>query len=361
MPPKVKEQAEVQVFNLDNLNPALLPELITFKEIQMKVVKENPFIAITDTASRDLAKKYRTARVSARTSLQGQDKLISSKFNEAKSKTKGYIAELIAYTLPGEIDQQKEIDRDEAVAEEKRQEKARVERQRVETIKTTIDDYVSQWKTSFNLMTFESIESVSANFLESYTSFDLTILQEFETLFPTKIEELTHVICEKTVSLTNAENDRIEKIRIKEEALQLEKRKLEFEAKQKIADEAEAKVKADAAAEREVFEKEKAEFKKQLEEDAAAKAAQAKLESIEIKQMEVLPTEIPTVNVCKSSERESVELAITYSDNEGKKTNLKETQASYTWKTIQHDFKTSGEKSYSKWLENNYNVPTKLI
>ena len=48
MPPKVKtESTELQVFNLENLNPALLPELATFKEIQLKVVAENPFIAIT--------------------------------------------------------------------------------------------------------------------------------------------------------------------------------------------------------------------------------------------------------------------------------------------------------------------------
>jgi hypothetical protein len=35
--------------------------------------------------------------------------LISAKFNEAKTKAKGYIAELIAYTQPGEIEQQKKL------------------------------------------------------------------------------------------------------------------------------------------------------------------------------------------------------------------------------------------------------------
>jgi hypothetical protein len=42
--------------------------------------------------------------------------LISTKFNR-KTKAKGYIAELIAYTQPGEIEQQR-IDRDESVLEE---------------------------------------------------------------------------------------------------------------------------------------------------------------------------------------------------------------------------------------------------
>jgi len=205
MPPKKEETtAEVQVFNLDNLNPALLPELASFKEKQMKVVEDNPFVIITDTASRDLAKKYRTARVSARTSLQSQDKLISSKFNEAKTKAKTYIAELIAITKPGEDKQQEEIDRDEAEAEAKRQEKARLEQQRIESIKKEIDDYVAEWKTAFNIMSFDSIEKVSADFLESYTTYDLTVLQEFEALFPSKIEELTQYLSDKTSSLTNA-------------------------------------------------------------------------------------------------------------------------------------------------------------
>lgn len=397
MPPKKEETtAELQVFNLDNLNPALLPELASFKEKQMKVVEDNPFVIITDTASRDLAKKYRTARVSARTSLQSQDKLISSKFNEAKTKAKTYIAELIAITKPGEDKQQEEIDRDEAEAEAKRQEKARLEQQRIESIKKEIDDYVAEWKTAFNIMSYDSIEKVSADFLESYTTYDTTILQEFEALFPNKIEELTQYLSEKTSSLTNAENSRLEKLRIEEEAKLLAQQKAEFEAKRKLADEAEAKAKK----EREDFEKEKAEFatKKQISErkntlsnlgidenivltrlgvsghgmlmntllngsdndfqiecdDAIKRIAEldckkAKedevLEAViipetpqpeKVEVSEILAPEIPTANVCYDLPKE------------------------ITWDSIEIDFKNSGEKSYSKWLKNNYNVPTKI-
>ena len=139
MPPKLKTEAtELQVFNLDNLNPALLPELATFKEKQLQVVEDNPFVKIIDSASRELAKKHRTARKTARTDLEKQDKLISSKFNEAKTKAKTYISELIAYTQPGEIEQQKEIDRDEAEAEEKRQEKIRLEQLSIDKRKKTL-------------------------------------------------------------------------------------------------------------------------------------------------------------------------------------------------------------------------------
>jgi hypothetical protein len=419
MPPKAKELKEVtavQVFNLDNMNPALLPELATFKEIQLKVVEDNPFIAITDVASRDLAKKYRTARVSARTSLQGQDKLISAKFNEAKTKAKGYIAELIAYTQPGELEQQTEIDRDESVLEAKRQEKARLEQTRIDNIKKELYDYVTKWKSAFNNMEFDSIEEVGSIFLESYTGYDLTVLEEFEALFPSKVEELTQYLTEKAVSLTNEEIGRVEKIRLENEAklarerneLQslrlkellpfnsfgadvdmatlwvlseteykciLDKKKEIFtidqenkiEAK-KLADEAEAKAKA----EREAFEKEKADFAaKQAE---AAKQAQAQTEAIKAMHEAILPPapeaikvidaeilvpEIPTVNVCSPI----MEFEGPTKDNPS---NMRITPLTPeecfapTWKSIQEDFKTSGQKSYSKFLVDNYNVPTKL-
>lgn len=432
MPPKKEETtAEVQVFNLDNLNPALLPELASFKEKQMKVVEDNPFVIITDTASRDLAKKYRTARVSARTSLQSQDKLISSKFNEAKTKAKTYIAELIAITKPGEDKQQEEIDRDEAEAEAKRQEKARLEQQRIESIKKEIDDYVAEWKTAFNIMSYDSIEKVSADFLESYTTYDLTVLQEFEALFPSKIEELTQYLSGKTSSLTNAENARLEKLRLEEEAKQLAIMKAELEAEKKLTAEVEAKAKK----EREDFEKEKAEFatKKQISDRKNTLSDLGINENIvlsklgvsghamlmnmlvngsdndfkiecddvikriaELEAKKVIVTETPsseptviadgystsetpqpekvevpeilapvetTASVCTSLEEEKVDCIasrLVPIVDEINISELKQMQSTTTWDSIEKDFKNSGEKSYSKWLKNNYNVPTKL-
>lgn len=355
MPKAKTESTELQVFNLDNLNPALLPELATFKEIQLQVVAENPFIAITDVASRELAKKYRTARKTARTDLEKQDKLISSKFNDAKTKAKGYISELIAYTQPGEIEQQKEIDRDEAELEAKRQEKALLEQKRIDAIKKEIEDYTSHWKNNFYLMSFDSITDVSANFLESYTSFDTTILEEFEALFPTKVEELSQLLSDKTASLTIAENARLESVRLEQEAAELRAEKARLEALAKLAIEAEAKAKK----EREDFEAEKLAFQNEVAKKAelermeleAKKLAEEKaIAKVEIP--EILVPELPTVNVCTSKEIFNIEVI------DAEIVNAKPMET--TWDDIEKDFKSSGEKSYSKWLKSNYNVPTKL-
>lgn len=343
MPPK--EKTELQVINLDNLNPALLPELATFKEKQLQVAQDNPFIKIVDSASRELAKKHRTARVSARTSLQNQDKLISSKLNDAKTKVKGYIAELIAYTQPGEIEQQKEIDRDEAEAELKRQEKARIEQQRIDKIKSKLEEFSSQWKTAFNLMTFETINQVSGDFLESYTTFDLSFLEEFEPLFPIKIEELTQFLSDKTESLTIAENARIEKEKIEAEAKELERKKSEFEAEQKriaaenlkISQENDRKLKEIADAQAKLDADKKLIEPKVVEEiikvDGYSTSETTYPEKVET--VEILESVKTTANVCYDLPKEP------------------------TWESIEDDFKESGEKSYSKWLKENFNAPTK--
>jgi hypothetical protein len=179
---------------------------------------------------------------------------------------------------------------------------------------------------------------------------------------------------------------RVEKIRVEYEVKKLEeqkakllKEKEELEALVKIAEQAEAKAKT----EREAFEKEKAEFaekqakatrqlelSKQVQIEAEIKAkqeAEAKStpapEAIKVIDAEILVPEIPTVNVCTSLENEKTEsivermipLVDAYNTAE-----LKRMQSSPTWKSIQEDFKTSNQKSYSKFLVDNYNVPTKI-
>jgi colicin import membrane protein len=370
MPP-VKE--ELQVFNLDNLNPALLPELATFKEIQLKVVEDNPFIAITDTASRDLAKKYRTARKTARTDLEKQDKLISSKFNDAKTKAKSYIAELIDISLPGEKQQQEEIDRDEEFLQIQRQEKARVEQQRIDNIKKEIEDYVAEWKNTFANMTFGTIEKVGADFLESYTTYDLTVLEEFESLFPTQINELTSVLGYHATALTEKENARLEKERMEAEAKKFAEEKAEFEAKQKeieaenkrVQDEIQAEQNRIAAEnfkisqENERKSKELAEAIAKLDADKKQKEQEEADKLSEVNAKEISVVVEPTANVCSPIIKQD-SAKVHLSNMIIAPLTIEEKCITSTWDSIAEDFKNSGGKSYSKWLKDNYNVPTKI-
>jgi len=466
------KKAPKQVFTLENLNPALLPELASFKEKQLQVVKDNPFVKITDTASRELAKKHRTARVTARTTLTKQKPIITSKFAEAKNKAFEYIDELVAITLTGETEQQTEIDRDEAVLEEKRNEKARLEKERIDNIKAELDKYSDEWKDAFNLMTFQTIEKIGDDFVESYSTYDTAILEEFESLFPTKVEELTAVLADKVKLLTEAENARIEKeqkdlelkrtreliatgfsfdgnnyfvsdfkrldmgtiLRLSDEdfqsILQAGKTELDRLAKiesdrlEKLEEEKEAiyeirknrllelglkysdehdTIYVDADSDfiilcSDIKEESAIEFEntiaesKQAFQDFNAEPIPEVIEAViivdgnstseniptvspemhkgvesEEKALEILQTidssvpENTTVNVCKPFEQAIKETA------EAVPAPLAETPltpkdciAPPTWDSIAEDFKSSGEKSYSLWLKNNYNVPTKI-
>lgn len=344
MPPKVKtESTELQVINLEKFSVAQLPELQGKKEEINALIALNPIVEIIDTATYEAAKKSRTAVKTLRTGLEKEQA-------DVKRKIKTHILDVVdkEYDLlvldvkKEETDRQNPITIYETELEAKRHEKARIEKERVDNINKEINDYVAEWKTTFNSMNFDSIEKVSADFLESYTTYDTAILEEFEALFPSKIEELTKYLSDKTISLTDAENARLEKIRLEEEAKELAQQKAEFEAKQKLADEAEAKAKK----EREDFEKEKAEFEenKRLEAEKL-KAVPEVLEAViipetiqpeKVEAVEVLAEEIPIVNVCYDLPKEP------------------------TWESIENEFKSAGEKSYSKWLKDNYNPPTKL-
>lgn len=419
MPPKEKtESTELQVFNLEKFSIAQLPEFQAKKEEIGAVIALNPIVEIIDNSTYELAKKSRTTVKTLRTGLEKEQADVKRKIktNILDVVDKEY-DQLVLDVKKQESDRQAPITTYEAEVELKRQEKARLEQSRIDAIKKEIEDYTSQWKNCFSTMTFEAIEKVSADFLEAYTSFDTTILQEFEALFPSKVAEITRSLDDKIIALRNAENARLENIRLEQEAAELRAEKARLEALAKLAEEAELKAKA----EREAFEKEKADFaeamaiKKEEEKEAVYKIREKRLEELgmiysdehdtfwikenadyillasevsdwgalefeetftEVKNIiqtakdvvydlpktpptekveipEILVPELPTVNVCTSEETVK---QIHEADCNKPEYCPKET----TWDDIEKDFKSSGEKSYSKWLKSNYNVPTKL-
>lgn len=389
-----------------------LPELKGKKDEIKKVINENPIIEITCTASYEQMKKSRTAVRTLRTGLEAEQK-------DVKRKIKEYILDpvdqeysnIVLDVKNEETLRQSKVTAYEEKKEQERKEKAEKEENRKTAIRKILDDYTSEWKTAFNLMVFETIEEVGAGFLESYTNFDLTVLEEFESLFPERVQELTDYFDEKSSSLKQKEADRIEKERVAAEAKRLAEEKEAFEAQQKAAAEAEAKAKA----EREQFEKEKAEFelkqryekRKQtlvelgfvenedyfifgeifnidkrevynysddffdrllndakisiaeaskpqpiietpVEEQNASELIQAiAIDTIPVVDAETIPEPIKaTASVCNR-----------VSASTTAETPIEEKQI--TWNDIIEEFKASGEKSYSKWLVDNYNTPTK--
>ncbi len=210
---KAKKKNEVAIFDVKKFSIAQLPELQNKKEEIAAIIEANPIVEIVDTETYEQAKKSRTAVKTLRTGTEKEQA-------EVKKNVKIMVMEAIDQeynSIVTDIKSEEKKRQDIVTAyEDKKQaekdEKDRKEKERIQTIKDTIDNYATEWKTAFNLMVFDTIEEVGANFLESYTDFDLTILEEFETLFPAKIQELTEYLSEKTISLTDAEKSRSTKV-----------------------------------------------------------------------------------------------------------------------------------------------------
>lgn len=211
--PKQKKKTEIEIFDVKKFSIAQLPQLKTKKEEIASIIAANPIVEIIDTETYEQAKKSRTAVKTLRTGTEKEQKDV-----------KGEVKLLVLDAIDTEYDSiilgikaEEKLRQDNVTAYEtkkqaEKDEKVRVEQERIDTIKATIDNYAAEWKTAFNLMVFGTIEEVGASFLESYTNFDLTLLEEFESLFPTKIQELTEYLSEKTISLTDAEKARSTKV-----------------------------------------------------------------------------------------------------------------------------------------------------
>jgi len=213
---------------------------------------------------------------------------------------------------------------------------------------------------------------------------------------------------QSTVLAEFAQKSILEKLRLEEEAKQLAKEKEILESLVKIAEAAEAKAKL----EKEQFEKEKAEFEenKRIEkqktefqlkvdnrisqltdlelkfdfqstfvgfdffidildiktyDDKKWNTLISKIEEVKSTPLPETPSSEPTViadgySTSETPQPKKVEVPEILAPVETTASVCYDLAKEITWDSIEKDFKNSGEKSYSKWLKNNYNVPTKL-
>lgn len=215
---------ETTIVELDKIDPLTLPELASFKEKSLTVVKENPYVEIIDNPTYELAKKARTNLRSNRTALQNQEKAIKDKLNGFKKKVENVTAELIAITEPHEIKQQTEVTRYEEIKEQERQEKARIEQERVDGIKAKIKSFADLFNSKIENLTFAGIEEFKTEFDEFVTIQPKDVFQEFEVLYDDMLSRITYSFSQKKAVLIAEENNRLEQIRLTEERAENERK-----------------------------------------------------------------------------------------------------------------------------------------
>jgi len=211
------KKQELTVIDFTQFSVAQLPELKGKKEEIASVIEANPIVEIVDNATYESAKKSRTAVRTLRTSLESEQKTVKKRIKEHVLDVvdKEYDA-LVLGVKSAEQSRQSPIDVWEEKKEQEKQEKARLEQQRIDGIKTKISDYVASWQEAFSFMVFGSIKEVSENFNESNANFDKTALQEFDVLFDREVSTLTELLDSKIFTLEEQEKIRVDNLLIQE-------------------------------------------------------------------------------------------------------------------------------------------------
>jgi len=235
------QKTQMQVLKID-LNS--IPEYQGAKEKQENLVKENPFVEIEDSATYELAKKSRTSLRQGRYELQNGEKAIASQIKKFRDFVKVETEKLINITLPHEEKQQSEVERYEAIKQAEKEERERVERERLEKIKNLIIQFRQDSQIQITKATLESIEDIEHSIINA----SIEVGEEFESDLQLVKDQLILQVADKREQL-----DKAEAMRLEQERLTAERKKLEEERKAQEAEferqrvEAEAKKKADEA------------------------------------------------------------------------------------------------------------------
>jgi len=211
------KKQELAVIDFTQFSVAQLPELKGKKDEIKSVIEANPIVEIVDNATYESAKKSRTAVRTLRTSLESEQKTVKKRIKENVLDVvdKEYDTFVLG-VKSAEQSRQSPIDAWENKKEQEKQEKARLEQERIDGIKTKISDYVASWKEAFGFMVFGSIKEVSENFAESNANFDKTALQEFDVLFDREVSTLAELLENKISTLEEQEQIRVDNLLIQE-------------------------------------------------------------------------------------------------------------------------------------------------
>lgn len=267
---------EQQTFDIEKLEATHLPELQGLREKQLQIVRENPFVKVEDTTTYEAAKKARTSLVSARTDIEKQDKLIASKIKKFREAVANASQELIAITKPHEDKQQDEVRRYEAIKEAEKAEKAKQEEERKNKIKNAIDQIISTALGKIHNLSFEMIDTLKVDFEENLYKTDLSQFEEFELDFNEKLIRVKDILHFKIQQLQLDENQRLEQVRLQEEADKLAAERAELQKERDSLEAERQKAEAEAVKARQL---EESRLQKERDEIEAEKARLAKIET----------------------------------------------------------------------------------
>ena len=204
-------------FELAEFKVNQLSELQNKKAEIQKELKKFKYVEIVDNSSYEEAKKSRTGVRSIRTSLQNEQKEVVKKIKDfiTNPVTEEY-SKLINDVLPIENKQQEEVTRYEDIKERQREERERLEQNRVDGIKSSIGKFREFWEDKVSKLTFAEIESIKEEYSVAVVEFDRKSLEEYDVLFEQSLNYIDGIFQNKISTLEEQEKIRVDNLLIEE-------------------------------------------------------------------------------------------------------------------------------------------------
>lgn len=212
-----------QLVTIEDFSVTNLSDFQGKKEEQEQIVKDNPFIEITDNETFVRAKKNRTALVTARTTLDKEKKAVAKRIKTIITDPVAQAYDdLIAITMPHENKQQEEVKRYETAKEEERRRKEREEQERINAILYKIDLIVHIVTNEINSLSYDQSLTYNINPIYEGKEVNEEDFEEYASKYSSEIESLKFLLQQRKSILENEEKNRLE-------AIELEKQRSEQE------------------------------------------------------------------------------------------------------------------------------------
>lgn len=201
---------ENTIAKIEDFNANALVEIKGKNKMIAKLIKENPYIEISDTPTFDIAKKSRTALRTCRTDFEKEEKsLLNAIKNRISDPIKAIYQDFKETLNTVEEKQQNEVKRYENVLDEKRKEKERLEEVRKDIHRRNIELIYNSNKTAIENLNFETAANFKLNFVFENKTFDVFGFEEFADVFEAKVDMLKVQLSDKHLILQEKENIRL--------------------------------------------------------------------------------------------------------------------------------------------------------
>ena len=238
---------KIEKFDIKELDYNKLLNIEEGRQKQLQLMKDNPYIEITNNQTYTLAKMRRTGLLKGRTGIQGIEKKMATQIRKFRTFIGDTANGLIDITVEAEKKQQLEIDRWERIRAEKKAAKEKIEEERKAKHTQAIEDFKVLWKDVIDTATFKNIaelDEIAAKIMAVTGDFD-EFNKDFVIL---QLELSTEYVQKKREELQLEEDQRIlavDKFKLAEaKALLEEQGRLAKEKQNKIDKEIQAKLAA---------------------------------------------------------------------------------------------------------------------